>query len=796
MSEYIWINGGSDGEFDEISNWINLVTSVPGVPGASDVALVELAGSLTGSGDVGSLVLVPSAGTLTIQSLNVTANALAMAGDIAITSGTELSVTDNVVQTGTSSIVQSNGSYMGIVGSDGTAGDVVTAMTFGQSSTDRTAYSLTGLGTEMDASDGNVMIGGAGRATVTVENGAILEADNANSDGSGNITLGETLGAQGTLTVTGTFSELELAGNLDVGAAGVGRFTLSGGAVAQLDQGYGPSVDSLAMAVGAEAGSTGFVTITGAGTRLDINNYGQVVVGGSGTGNLTIAAGASANFGSLYLGEGGNGTAIIEGTGTEVEAHQNALVGYGAGGTLEVLSGAQFAMAATIPSALIAVGYLAGSNGKLLVSGAGSDLVGDNNQAVIGYSGTGSATISSGGTISTGAPSSSPTHSAVFAGYAAGSVGTIVVENASSTWIARGDFDVGDYGKGSLLVESAGKISSGNYNGVVGLVAGNQSGGSGTVTVTGVGSKITNSGHFIVGNYGIGTLTVSTGATVTTTTPSGSTVDGAIIGGNSGGSGHVTITGTGSAWTIGSDLVVGSAGTGTLTLGAGGAVSAHSILVATAGKGTISLSGAGAKLTITGNAQLGTSGEAAVSLGAGSVFSVGGTTDLQQGAITLTGGTFSDTNALTIDALQRVTGFGTLQASGFINQGTAVATGGTLSFIGGLTGTGSLDIASAATLSLSGSVSSGQSAVFEAATGQLKLGLPTKFSGSIYDFIKGDKIDLASIAASSLTFSGHTLTVHETGGASFGLTFAGTYTQASFSVPLSDGHGGTLITHT
>jgi fibronectin-binding autotransporter adhesin len=550
------------------------------------------------------------------------------------------------------------------------------------------------------------------------------------------------------------------------------------------------------MAVGESAGSTGIVTITGAGTRLESNNYGQVVVGAAGTGSLTIAAGASASFGALYLGEGANGTAVIEGTGTEVEVHQTAFVGFGLTGTLEVLSGAHLAMAAAVPGAIMSVGYLAGSSGKLLVSGAGSDLIADNNQALIGYYGTGTATISSGGTISTGAPSNSATQSAVFAGYAAGSVGTIVVENANSTWIARGDFDVGDFGKGTLLVETGGAVSSGNYNGVVGFVVGNQAGGTGAVTVTGVGSKITNSGHFIVGNYGIGTLTLSAGATVTTTTPAGSTVDGAIIGGNSGGTGHVTVTGTGSTWSIGSDLVVGSGGAGVLTIGAGGAVSASSILVAAAGTGSVNLSGAGAKLTIGGNAQLGASGDASISVGTGSVFSVGGTTELKQGAITMAGGTFSDSNALTIDAGQHVTGFGTLQAGSFANQGAVVANGGTLSFIGGMTGTGALDIASGATLSLTGSVSSGQRVGFEAAAGQLKLGLPAQFSGSIYDFVKGDTIDLASIAASSLTFSGHILTVHESGGATFGLTFGGSYTQASFGSPISDGHGGTLITHT
>jgi hypothetical protein len=57
-------------------------------------------------------------------------------------------------------------------------------------------------------------------------------------------------------------------------------------------------------------------------------------------------------------------------------------------------------------------------------------------------------------------------------------------------------------------------------------------------------------------------------------------------------------------------------------------------------------------------------------------------------------------------------------------------------------------------------------------------------------------IDLASVVATSLTFSGKTLTVHESGEASFGLLFAGANTSASFVAPVSDGHGGTLIHHT
>jgi hypothetical protein len=101
-----------------------------------------------------------------------------------------------------------------------------------------------------------------------------------------------------------------------------------------------------------------------------------------------------------------------------------------------------------------------------------------------------------------------------------------------------------------------------------------------------------------------------------------------------------------------------------------------------------------------------------------------------------------------------ITGGGTL-----LNASTVQASGGTLSFIGGITGTGKLDIAATSTLSLSGSVSSGQEAIFQSAISKLVLGAPTAFAGTIYDFIKGNTIDLSNILASSLTYSGQTLTL-------------------------------------
>jgi hypothetical protein len=177
------------------------------------------------------------------------------------------------------------------------------------------------------------------------------------------------------------------------------------------------------------------------------------------------------------------------------------------------------------------------------------------------------------------------------------------------------------------------------------------------------------------------------------------------------------------------------------------------------------------------------------------VLSVGGTAELKDGHVTMAGGKMAVTGALTIDAGQSTSGYGTVQGGSIINAGTVQASGGTLSFAGGVTGTGLFQVLSGATLSLGDTVGFGQKVQFTAASGNVTLGTAANFYGTLYNFVKGDTVDLSGVAATSLTYSGQTLTVHESGGASLALRFGGTYTQANFAMA-SDGHGGTSITHT
>ena len=102
-----------------------------------------------------------------------------------------------------------------------------------------------------------------------------------------------------------------------------------------------------------------------------------------------------------------------------------------------------------------------------------------------------------------------------------------------------------------------------------------------------------------------------------------------------------------------------------------------------------------------------------------------------------------------------------------------------------------LFIDSNATLELSNGSATGRFST--GSLGTLKLDAPTAFTGSIYDIVVGDTIDLAGITASSATYSGSTLTINETNGQHL------TYNNVSGSVAgdivtvASDNNGGTLV---
>jgi T5SS/PEP-CTERM-associated repeat protein len=114
------------------------------------------------------------------------------------------------------------------------------------------------------------------------------------------------------------------------------------------------------------------------------------------------------------------------------------------------------------------------------------------------------------------------------------------------------------------LTVSNGASVTGNYINVGSYAI---SGSSGTLTVTS-GASVTESQEVRVGAFGTGTLTVSNGGTLTDTA--------GMIAQNTGATGTATITGTGSSWVNSADVYISNHGVGTLTIAEGGSVSAAS----------------------------------------------------------------------------------------------------------------------------------------------------------------------------------------------------------------------------
>ncbi|MCB4802532.1 T5SS/PEP-CTERM-associated repeat protein/autotransporter-associated beta strand protein [Methylobacterium brachiatum] len=157
-----------------------------------------------------------------------------------------------------------------------------------------------------------------------------------------------------------------------------------------------------------------------------------------------------------------------------------------------------------------------------------------------------------------------------------GTIGNTIgslLKDGTGTWTVTGQATLANEVQssgGTLTIAEGGRLS--NSDGFVG----HDTGSSGTMTVTGTGSTWTNRAGLVVGFGGTGTLAIQGGGQVSNRNGT--------IGYFATSSGTVTVTGTGSTWTNNNSLYVGHGGTGTLTVADGGLVSAGAN-----GTGTVSV---------------------------------------------------------------------------------------------------------------------------------------------------------------------------------------------------------------
>jgi fibronectin-binding autotransporter adhesin len=325
--------------------------------------------------------------------------------------------------------------------------------------------------------------------------------------------------------------------------------------------------------VGVTANAVGVLTVdgidAGTGTASTVTT-GGVYIGDSGTGTLNIQNGGAVNgdTGSVGSSSGGNGTVTVTGRDSNGVASTwlntgDLHVGDSSVGTLTIADGG------LVSNATGYVGYAIDGNGTATV--AGHDANGNastwtnTGDLVIARDGTGSLSIEDGGKVS---------NSTGYIGADAGSSGTVTVSGRdangnASTWLNTGDLRVGDDGVGTLTIADGGLVSNGFGN--IGI----QTDSQGTITVSGTDSSGRAStwssiDPIFVGGDGTGSLIIQGGGQVTS--------DQGLIGDDSTGNGTVAVSGVDSnghpsAWAATNNIYVGFSGAGALTVADGGAVS-------------------------------------------------------------------------------------------------------------------------------------------------------------------------------------------------------------------------------
>ena len=560
-----------------------------------------------------------------------------------------------------------------LVGSSGSTGTLLIA---------DPGTSLT-LGDNLNVGTGGAAPGGTG--TVNVQNAGLLKFIAAADTSRSLFGLGTSVSTNGTATITGTGSLIDVGPNAaSIGNTGAATLTISGGGTfraATADGGI-----RAALSAGNAPGSSATITVTGIGSTLTASGYDYI--GRAGSASLLVDQGATFTGGQAASGDGigpnrvfaiaiGDGTPSFDSNGTA-----NSPLYFGGTATARVLNA----------STLASLGNLnvgrRGSTGTLLVDSASRVTVA--NQTIVGSS-----------TDGNGAPDRP------------GAVGTITIQGGSTLKT------------GTVIV-----------NAQPGLLIGAETGNTGTVTVTGQGSRL-DAGltRITVGNTSSGTLNVLAGA-VATAGAGYTDIEAALhIGSSATGIGTATVSGAGSQLLAAGQAVLGGYNNGTgLTAG---------------GTGTLSVTGgglfrttqlasfAGSTLTID------TTGTGVVGTGAGTA------------------------GRLTIEPGRTVTGAGKIAAT-VIDNGTITATGGTLEIT-------ALDRASTGTLAFTGRQAT------------IKLGT-TPGTITATGFAAGDVLDLAALP--SATLSGTTLSF--TGGS---ITLTG-LPQATTLTVAPDGQGGTKLVGT
>jgi T5SS/PEP-CTERM-associated repeat protein len=475
-----------------------------------------------------------------------------------------------------------------------------------------------------------VSVGSNGSGTLSINTGGTLTTESltvaaqAGSTGIVNI-VGTNSGPQTVVTLNGPASASNGVNPLQVGNWGNGSMTVSGGATVNAAVGNANcAVTFCGSYVGNGAGSTGSLTLSDAGTTMNLG--GPLIVGGAavytnppnnftfgtpgGTTNATLQVlnGATLNTYGATISQGPGG---LNPTGTE---HTNAhVIIDGAGSTWNVTSdpinpnNAQaFVSVASMANATATIDVTHG--GQWIVTGSGS-----NPEPQINLTG---------GAAQTGGSS------------------VVNVNGAGSAIVFNGDSGIIQVGRNGgtaqLNVGSGGQVYGNGANSLITMIVG-RGGSNGTLTVDGAASAVTLSGvgtaaggaagigaGMLIGRDtgAIGSVAVTNGASILMRDDGQNAAAGGvgmILGRDAGTSGSLTVSGPGSTVTIEQTgggaarpgMTIGSSGNSAVQVTGGGTIEIRNVtqnansgsagitIANNAGSsGMLTVSGVGSSITI------------------------------------------------------------------------------------------------------------------------------------------------------------------------------------------------------
>lgn len=260
-----------------------------------------------------------------------------------------------------------------------------------------------------------------------------------------------------------------------------------GGSLGQLFISNGGALNTLTGAIGNGSGGTGSLT-TNQGTayidKASWNNAGDLYVGGTARGRLTVVNGGLVTSTIGYVGYGANSIATASFSHATWTNASVLFVGYDGDGTLDIKDGA------TVTSAQAILGRYGQARGAVTVDDAAWTNTGD---LFVGHGVTGLPNTHPSGqlVLRNGGSLSSATG---FIGYGTGSAGTVEVKGinaggTASTWNAGGLLQVSERGSALLTISDGGIVTA--QSTVLGP--------AGTLHVNGTESRrgVLETGHFL-----------------------------------------------------------------------------------------------------------------------------------------------------------------------------------------------------------------------------------------------------------------------------------------------------------